>query len=314
MFRFVLHKETPQIRDMQGTGALLVSGISDRNALHYAAYRFIANKVIAPGMREKLGVIPSAGTAFFLAQMYRVDRTNRAGRIAGARFFADRVNQQGRPEFAAFAWAAIAKATREPNDIARAKEIIGLVWPKFGTGETGKIFEGPYHEVLSLHLAVIHACADMAQIEPAGPWREQAVELLNYIFSDAYFNGSFLVHHRENDRLAKTFCAGCNFAALYLADRIYGDTLWLDKVKLPRVITVKLKIVSAKYGAQNTWLDVTSKLKKMVRNNRLTLQASNAIAGDPAPGVAKSLQIECELNGKRHSVKVSEGNWLSLPN
>lgn len=314
MFRFIVYKEIPQIRDLNGTGALLVSGISDRNALHYAAYRLIANKVTAPGMRENLGVIPSAGTAFFLAEMYRVDKSNRESRIAGARFFADQAGNKNAPTFAAGSWAAIAKSTGDPNDIARAKEIIRSVYPKFTTSENGKSFNGPYAEYLSCHLAMIHALADMAQIEASGPWREEAIDLLHYIFSDAYFNGRFLVHHRENDQHSKTFCAGCNFCALYLADRIYGNTLWLDKIKLPRVVTVKLKIISAKYGAENTWVDVTSKLRKMIRDNRLTVQASDALAGDPVPGATKSLQVVCELNGKRHSVTVSQGGWLSLPN
>jgi hypothetical protein len=242
MFRFILKKESPQIQDLQGVGALLVSGIADRNALHYAAYRLIANKVIAPGMRENLGVIPSAGTAFLLAEMYRVDKTNRESRIAGARFFADQAGKKNAPTFAAFGWAAIAKSTGDPNDITRAKEMIRSVYPRFTDAENGKSFSGPYAEYLSCHLAMTHAMADMAQIEASGPWREEAIDVLNYIFSDAYFNGRFLVHHRENGQHSKTFCAGCNFSALYLADRIYGDTLWLDKVKLPRVVTVKSKI------------------------------------------------------------------------
>ena len=54
------------------------------------------------------------------------------------------------------------------------------------------------------------------------------------MFSDAYFDGRFIMHDRANGRSAD-FCSGCNFWALHLADRYYGDTLSFDGIGVPTV-------------------------------------------------------------------------------
>ncbi len=79
--------------------------------------------------------------------------------------------------------------------------------------------------------------ADLAILDPAGPWHRTGMDLLEYVYSDTYFNGRFLAHDIGDDgKQAPVFCTGCNYHALYLADRMYGDTLKLKPVGPLRVI------------------------------------------------------------------------------
>lgn len=73
-----------------------------------------------------------------------------------------------------------------------------------------------------------------------------------------------------------------------------------------------LVIKSARYGAGDRWADVTEALKAAVRNNTLQVEASNALAGDPAPGVVKELQVVYALGGEEGTVRVREGQVLKL--
>jgi hypothetical protein len=75
----------------------------------------------------------------------------------------------------------------------------------------------------------------------------------------------------------------------------------------------ELQIVSAKYGARDTWLDVTKQVKEKVDGNTLSLDVSNAIAGDPLYGVPKTLKIEYIVDGKRKKAELREGSVLSIP-
>jgi hypothetical protein len=73
---------------------------------------------------------------------------------------------------------------------------------------------------------------------------------------------------------------------------------------LPKDKRLKLKsyktlnILSAKYGANNSFIDVTSKAKAMVQNNSLTITASNSLAGDPIVGIEKKLIIEYQFDSE----------------
>ena len=75
----------------------------------------------------------------------------------------------------------------------------------------------------------------------------------------------------------------------------------------------ELSIVRARYGANDAWIDVTKQITNKVKNKTLLIQASNAIAGDPLPGVPKSLVVEYEIDGERKSKSVREGGFLRIP-
>jgi hypothetical protein len=60
-------------------------------------------------------------------------------------------------------------------------------------------------------------------------------------------------------------------------------------------------------------VDVTQVLKKMIANNKLVVRASNALAGDPDPGVVKTLKISYRIGRKTRSVTIREGEEISIP-
>ncbi|OGV68051.1 MAG: hypothetical protein A3K19_26980 [Lentisphaerae bacterium RIFOXYB12_FULL_65_16] len=92
-----------------------------------------------------------------------------------------------------------------------------------------------------------------------------------------------------------------------------GGTLTIADEGKPLVIT------RARYGTITdelpvaTTVDVTEKLKAMVKDGVLAVQVSNSIAGDPAPMVVKELRVEYEVDGMRKSRVVRENDILRLP-
>ncbi len=75
----------------------------------------------------------------------------------------------------------------------------------------------------------------------------------------------------------------------------------------------ELSIVSARYGADESWIDVTEQLASAVKNGRVAIQAGNSIAGDPVFGKPKVLHVDCVLNGQRQSLSAREGQTLYIP-
>ncbi len=75
----------------------------------------------------------------------------------------------------------------------------------------------------------------------------------------------------------------------------------------------ELHIISAKYGARDTWIDVTEKVREKIRDNTLEIRASNALAGDPLFGVQKTLKLEYMVDGQRKTAALREGSTLRIP-
>ena len=80
-----------------------------------------------------------------------------------------------------------------------------------------------------------------------------------------------------------------------------------------RPLAKELRIISATYGAQDTWIDVTEQIREKVDDNALSIRASNAIAGDPLYGVPKILTAEYILDGDRKTSQAREGIVLHVP-
>jgi hypothetical protein len=76
----------------------------------------------------------------------------------------------------------------------------------------------------------------------------------------------------------------------------------------------KLVIVKAVYGdlpdGQKT--DVTEKLAGMVKDDRLSVEASNDNFGDPADGVVKKLKVDYTVGGVARSKIVNEAETLKI--
>lgn len=75
----------------------------------------------------------------------------------------------------------------------------------------------------------------------------------------------------------------------------------------------KFKSISAVYGTDKKSYDISSKLSSMISGDKLTITASNSIAGDPDPETVKKLTIIYESNGKRHMIVIPEDNIVTLP-
>ncbi|GAB4140652.1 MAG: hypothetical protein Kow0040_29080 [Thermogutta sp.] len=74
----------------------------------------------------------------------------------------------------------------------------------------------------------------------------------------------------------------------------------------------RLTVVKAVYGAGDQMVDVTDALTGMIRGGSLFVQASNGLAGDPAPGVVKELRLTYELGGERKELTLREGEGLQI--
>lgn len=75
-----------------------------------------------------------------------------------------------------------------------------------------------------------------------------------------------------------------------------------------------LRIVRARYGAGNRWMDVTATLQNLVSNDRLSIKVNNTdMGGDPAEGQHKDLRVEWEYRGRSQETRLREGDYLNLP-
>jgi hypothetical protein len=74
-----------------------------------------------------------------------------------------------------------------------------------------------------------------------------------------------------------------------------------------------VKILSARYGAGSSYVDVTSVLVQRIDKAGLHVPVGNNLAPDPCPGTPKELVVEYEHNGQRHNKKVFENDMLMIP-
>ncbi|MBM4103372.1 MAG: hypothetical protein FJ263_04870 [Planctomycetes bacterium] len=76
----------------------------------------------------------------------------------------------------------------------------------------------------------------------------------------------------------------------------------------------ELKILSARYGAKDQWVDVTLKVADAVHQNTLSIHSGNELAGeDPLDGCTKTLEVECLWDGQKKTILVREGTDLKIP-
>ena len=80
---------------------------------------------------------------------------------------------------------------------------------------------------------------------------------------------------------------------------------------------VKVEIIKAEYGADDTFKDVTSILRKHLRDFPLIVLPSArynaAFGGDPLPRVPKVLKVQYRMNGKLGQVSFPENATVLLP-
>lgn len=89
-----------------------------------------------------------------------------------------------------------------------------------------------------------------------------------------------------------------------------GETLRL--LRSEDEAPAKLTIVRARYGARDTWTDVTAKLRAAVRGEALRIRATNEAFGDPIYGTVKELVVEYRIGERAATARAAEGAELAL--
>jgi len=84
----------------------------------------------------------------------------------------------------------------------------------------------------------------------------------------------------------------------------------------PATQKVKLVVKKAVYGdlPDGAKIDVTEKVAKMVKEDALSVDATNDNFTDPAVGVAKKLTVDYTFDGKEKSKTVNENETLTISN
>ena len=280
---------------VSGYPALFLAAALDQE--HRTLFGLTLDRFVEQGLEMSLQARESAGLAVLLAGVHRARPEDPPRRLQQARQCAEQIPDDGRIGYQAMAWASIARSSSDPDDIARARGYVQRATPLYRRADGA--LELPanenYPDVLSMHLALLHAMADLAQVDPSsGAWRS-AIDLLDYVFSDAYFDGEHIMHDHVAGR-ASSFCSGCNFFALYLADRLYGDALVLERVPRPTRIQ----------GPEYRWEPIsTEELTIVVPGNvslrypldGIELDVEMGLAdGSPASGPVRSISLRLIFN------------------
>lgn len=98
-----------------------------------------------------------------------------------------------------------------------------------------------------------------------------------------------------------------------LLEKLNEDKYNNLKQKLPENEGKKFELMSAIYGTDKQFIDVTEKLKPRIKENKLTVTSSNKIDGDPHPGVKKKLVIDYISVGKEYRIEIPENETRSIP-
>jgi Domain of unknown function (DUF3395) len=93
-----------------------------------------------------------------------------------------------------------------------------------------------------------------------------------------------------------------------------GVFTWLT-LRLRRYARANVLVLrSATWGASDKTTDVRDVLRSKIRDNTLTVRATNRVLGsDPCYGIGKYIKVEYSYRGKQASHTVPEGETLSIP-
>jgi hypothetical protein len=132
-------------------------------------------------------------------------------------------------------------------------------------------------------------------------------QFANYV-GDSSQPGHF-DEHASNDRSRVNFTR-------QIDNDIYSMSIaWQGDAKIHRPETglkADLKIITARYGAKDKWLDVTNKVEKAIQNGRLLLHVDNNLGPDPILNTVKNLEVVYVLNGHQKTIITREGGTLSV--
>jgi len=96
-------------------------------------------------------------------------------------------------------------------------------------------------------------------------------------------------------------------------DSISKDIIKANVTHLLIAGLANLTITNAWYGIPGRDSNVTDFLRTRVIGNRLRIQASNAVFGDPVPGEHKILHIDFSIGDYSFEHEVGEGEVMEIP-
>lgn len=79
------------------------------------------------------------------------------------------------------------------------------------------------------------------------------------------------------------------------------------------LVSKELFILDAVYKTDKVAQNVTENLNSKIVDGKLNTAATNDIAGDPAPGVKKTLELQYRYNGVLYEKSYNEGDTVTLP-
>ena len=75
-----------------------------------------------------------------------------------------------------------------------------------------------------------------------------------------------------------------------------------------------INIISARYGIQGSYRDVTQTVRDFISGHAISMEVSNHnLETDPAPGKEKEMVVVYEENGNRKELHIREGDWFVVP-
>lgn len=99
------------------------------------------------------------------------------------------------------------------------------------------------------------------------------------------------------------------------ADSYSMSVRWQPGAELHRPETglkSSLKILSAKYGAGDKWVDVTSAVTQRIQDGMLSFSIGNSLAPDPALGTVKQFRMTYSLDGVEKSIEGKENDHILI--
>jgi hypothetical protein len=73
-------------------------------------------------------------------------------------------------------------------------------------------------------------------------------------------------------------------------------------------------IISARYGIQGNYRDVTRTVRNFMSGHAISMRVSNQnLETDPAPGKEKEMVVVFKRYGKRTELHIREGDWFVVP-
>lgn len=75
-----------------------------------------------------------------------------------------------------------------------------------------------------------------------------------------------------------------------------------------------INIISARYGIQGNYRDVTQTVRGFISDHAISMQVSNRnLKTDPAPDKEKEMVVIYEENGNKKELHILEGDWFVVP-